>query len=332
MRNAFIDTILKAAMQRDDIFIISGDAGLGVFDEFKERCPDRFLNMGVAEQNTISFAAGMSMAGYKVVVYNIIPFLLYRAFEQVRNDICYQELPVILAGIGSGVTYAPQGMTHYAVEDIGIGLSMPNLSIISPIDPVEARQAAVHALDANHPVYVRLAKRGEPALHQRESPDITNPTVLQNGERVGLICHGSVGEEVVKAGRMLAKEGIHPRIISMPMIQPLSKQVLVDLIHDLTGIVTVEEHYTSCGLGTLLSVLVMENAMECKVRKLGIPYAFIHRILNCDGMRHQFGIDAAGIAAAVREMMLADTSPMTLSCACPMAQHNEYASNIQDAT
>lgn len=108
MRNAFINTILDACAGRDDIFIISGDAGLGVFDTFKDRHPDRFLNLGAAEQNMIGFAAGLAITGYKVVLYNIIPFVLYRCYEQVRNDICYQDLPVILAGIGSGVTYAPQ--------------------------------------------------------------------------------------------------------------------------------------------------------------------------------------------------------------------------------
>jgi transketolase len=332
MRNAFIDTILRATLQRDDIFLISGDAGLGVFDEFKERCPDRFLNMGVAEQNTLSFAAGMSMTGYKVVVYNIIPFLLYRAFEQVRNDICYQKLPVILAGIGSGITYAPQGMTHYAIEDIGIARSMPNLSIISPIDPVEAAKAAQYALSADHPVYVRLAKRGEPTLHPSDNIDITNPNVLQDGRHVGLICHGSIGEEVLKAGRALSANGIQARIISMPMIQPVAGQALVDLVEDLSHIVTVEEHYTSCGLGNLMTDLVMEKKLVCSVRKLGIPHQFIHRILNTAGMRNHFGIDAAGIAATVREIVFGEESPALSSHGCRTSCHGETAYNPMDVT
>ncbi len=301
-----MNTLFDACRKRDDIFIISGDAGLGVFDDFKKDHPHRFLNMGVAEQNTMSFAAGMSMAGYKVVVYNIIPFLLYRAFEQVRNDICYQKLPVILAGIGSGLTYAPQGMTHYSIEDIGIARSMPNLSIISPIDPVEAQQAALHALNADHPVYVRLAKHGEPVLHASQTPDITHPIVLQEGEHIGLICHGSVGDEIVNAGQELTQIGIVPRIISIPMVQPLPTPMLVNLLQDLTHIVVVEEHYTSCGLGNLLMEWATENALACKVRKLGIPHHFIHDIFDCQGMRNHFGIDSAGIVATVQEMMIAE--------------------------
>ena len=110
MRNTFINTIFQLAEHRKDIFVLSGDAGLGVFEEFREKYPERYYNMGVAEQNAISMAAGMSMSGLKPLYYNITPFALYRCFEQVRNDICYQRLPVIIVGIGSGVTYAPAGI------------------------------------------------------------------------------------------------------------------------------------------------------------------------------------------------------------------------------
>jgi transketolase len=176
VRNTFIDTVIDACRNRDDIFILSGDAGLGVFDSFKDEFPDRFRNMGVAEQNTISFAAGLAMTGCRVVVYNIIPFLLYRCYEQVRNDICCQKLPVVLAGIGSGITYAPQGMSHYSIEDIGLVQTLPDLVAISPMDPAEARAAARYALDSSHPVYVRLAKNNEPSFHKSSDMDITLPT------------------------------------------------------------------------------------------------------------------------------------------------------------
>ena len=181
MRNTFINAVIGSFQSRQDIFIISGDAGLGVFDDFKHAHPDKFLNLGVAEQNMAGFSAGLAMSGYKVFTYNIIPFVLYRCYEQIRNDICYQELPVVLVGIGSGVTYAPQGMTHYSVEDIGVAKTLPNLAIISPCDPVEAQLAAQYALDSKMPVYIRLAKRGEPVLHQNTDFDLRRPMVLRDG-------------------------------------------------------------------------------------------------------------------------------------------------------
>ncbi len=305
--------MLDACRQRDDIFIISGDAGLGVFDDFKERQPDRFLNMGVAEQNATSFAAGMSMAGYKVIVYNIIPFLLYRAYEQIRNDICYQKMPVVLAGIGSGLTYAPQGMTHYSLEDLGIARSMPNLTVVSPIDPAEARMAAMHALSADGPVYVRLAKRGEPTLHKNDSFDITVAQLLEDGEAFALLCHGSIAEEVLKARQQLVADGLYPRVISVPMLQPLNTEALLSLLNGIKSIVTVEEHYISCGLGALLTDLVIEYSLSCRLKKLGITDQYIHHICTSAGMRAHFGIDASGIAATVRELSNNEDSPFTVS-------------------
>jgi transketolase len=297
MRNTFINTIIDECRRRDDIFIISGDAGLGVFDEFQVEFPDRFLNMGVAEQNMISFAAGLALTGYKVVLYNIIPFLMYRCYEQVRNDICYQELPIILVGIGSGVTYAPMGMTHYSIEDIGVAQTMSNLTVISPIDPVEAKLAARHALDSQVPVYVRLAKRGEPDIHQHADFEITRPQTLKAGEKVALLCHGSITEEVLKAHALLASQGAHPMVVSVPVVQPLDREALLQLFAGLETVVCVEEHYANSGLGSILSNLITENGLGCRLIKMGIPSGFIHEVQDTQGMRKMFGIDAESIAA-----------------------------------
>lgn len=226
MRNTFINTVLRANDKRSDLFIISGDAGLGVFDEFKDKFSDRYLNLGVAEQNMIGFSAGLALTGYKVFIYNIIPFLLYRCYEQVRNDICYQKMPVVLVGIGSGITYAPQGMTHYSVEDIGLALTLPNLTVISPIDPVEAKLAAQYCLAAKEPVYVRLAKRGEPNIHENDNFIITEPQILCEGEEVAILFHGSISAEVMAARAQLKTLKIFPRLIAVPTVQPLKADAL----------------------------------------------------------------------------------------------------------
>ena len=314
MRNTFINTIIDECSRRDDIFIISGDAGLGVFDQFKEDHPDRFLNMGVAEQNMISFAAGLALTGYKVVLYNIIPFLMYRCYEQVRNDICYQELPIILVGIGSGVTYAPMGMTHYSIEDIGVAQTMSNLTVISPIDPVEAKLAALHALNSQVPVYVRLAKRGEPDIHRNANFSISEPQILERGERLALVCHGSITEEVLKAHALLAGRGVHPLVISVPVVQPVNKEALFRLFKELDTVICVEEHFVASGLGSILSNLFTEHELRCRLVKLGIPAGFIHEVHDTQGMRKLFGIDAASIAAATIKLSGRSLHGKALEC------------------
>ena len=221
MRNTFINEVIEASKIRDDIFIITGDAGLGVFDSFKKDNPDRFLNLGVAEQNMISFAAGLAMNDYKVYIYNITPFLLYRCYEQVRNDICYQRLPIVLVGIGSGVTYAPAGITHYSVEDIGLAQTLPNLQVFSPADPAEANAAASYSLTSEGPVFVRLAKKGEPIINHNHKINIEMPQKIADGKDVALVFHGSISEEIIKAQKLLAAKGVSPLLISVPMVQPL---------------------------------------------------------------------------------------------------------------
>lgn len=302
MRNTFIDTIIEQIASRDDIFVISGDAGLGVFDKFQVEYPERFLNMGVAEQNTMSFAAGLAMSGRKVLVYNIIPFALYRCYEQVRNDVCYQRLPVIIAGIGSGVTYAPGGMTHYSVEDLGLARTLPNLEVFSPVDPIEAKLAARYALDADGPVYVRLAKRGEPVLHERESFDITAPQVLKDGERIALVFHGSIGEEVVAAREELASENRNIKLVAVPRVQPVPFEQLDSLVQDCEHVVVVEEHYKDNGLAAGIAFWLATGGASYRLHSLGIEPGFIHEIKHVKGMRDHFGISAAGIADYVRQL------------------------------
>lgn len=299
MRNTFINTIIDACKTRDDVFIISGDAGLGVFDEFKVKYPDRFLNLGVAEQNMASFTAGLSMTGFKVYMYNIIPFLLYRCYEQVRNDICYQELPVTLVGIGSGITYAPQGMTHYSIEDIGIARTLPNLEIISPIDPVEAKLAASYSLDCKSPVYIRLAKRGEPNIHKDENFDITKPQIIREGNKIAILFHGSIGTEVMDSLEGMKRT---PMVISIPMVSPLDYDFLLSILKDIHTVITIEEHFIEGGLGTIISDWIVREGFPFKLKKLGIKNEFIHAIKNNSSMRSFYGISSENIRNVIESL------------------------------
>lgn len=300
MRNTFVNTIVAECEKRDDIYVLTGDAGLGVFDDFKQTRGDRFINCGIAEQNMASFAAGLALTGFRVYAYNIIPFLLYRCYEQVRNDICYQELPVTMIGIGSGVTYAPAGVTHYSVEDLGLALTLPNLTIISPMDPVEAKAAATFSLSAHKPVYVRMAKRGEPRVHANDDLDITLPQVIRDGDEIAVIFHGSISEEVMKAHGMLAAERIYPRLISVPMIQPLNVPALIEAIGNVKAVVCVEEHFEHSGIGNMVSGIHSRYRFPWHLEVKGIPPRFIHEIKDQSAMRSHFGISAVDIAETVR--------------------------------
>jgi len=298
MRNTLINKITGFAGQDKNIFFITGDAGFGVLDDYKRSFPDRFLNLGVAEQNAISFSAGLALTGYRVFVYNIIPFVMYRCYEQVRNDICYQNLPVTLIGIGSGVTYAPQGLTHYSVEDIAVARTLPNLTILSPSDPQEAEKCAEYALSSSGPVYIRIAKSGEPPIHKRKLKGIEDPIVIHEGTGVAVLFHGSVGIEVMKAMQDLKEL---PLVISIPKLWPLNFDSLAGSFKGIHTLITVEEHFVDGGLGSIVADWLARERLFIKLEKLGIKNEFIHAIKNNAGMRSKYGISSDKIKDKIEE-------------------------------
>jgi len=296
MRNTIIDAIFHQALTDSKVFLISGDAGFGVLDDYQQRLPDQYLNLGIAEQNMIGFSAGLSMSGFNVFVYNIVPFVLYRCYEQVRNDICYQRLPVTLIGAGAGLTYAPGGMTHYAIEDIGLAKTLPNLVVMSPADIQEAIQSIDFAIQHDSPVYIRVAKGGEAKIYSRDIKDIRKPVLVQKGKKTAVLFHGSVGEEVIKAVEMCSYE---PTLISVPMLQPLDFEALNGMLDGVEVLITVEEHYTETGLGGILSHWIASQRLPYRLTCLGIKNEFVHAVKHLDGMRDHYGISAGRIRATI---------------------------------
>ncbi len=296
MRNSTINHLTEYAAADDNIFVIAGDGGYGVLDKYQQEMPKQYLNMGVAEQNAIGFAAGLAMTGRKVFVYNITPFVLYRCYEQVRNDICYQKVPVVLIGIGSGLAYAPGGMTHYSVEDIALARTMPGLEIISPADPVEACASVDYVMRSDKPAFIRIARGGEPKIHNERIEDISKPILMNKGSRTAVLFHGAVSVEVMEMLKMAVEK---PTVISIPMVSPLDFDCLEDMLEGVDRIVTVEEHYVVGGLGSIVGEWILDNDKPYKLKKLGVDYEFIHQVKNNKGMRELFGISSDKILKSI---------------------------------
>lgn len=295
MRNSAAKAVFDYCKEHNDGFLIAGDAGYGVWDDFQKELKEQYINTGINEQATIGLAAGMALSGHKVFYYNIIPFVIMRCYEQVRLDICYQNLPVILIGIGSGITYAPAGMTHYSVEDITIAKSMPGLSIISPSDPVQVQKALDYAIKSENPTYIRISRSGEPTLF-KDDIDITKPIYLKEGKDKAIIFHGSIVDEVLKASKELEEVAV----ISMPMISPLDNDEVSKILKDHDKVFVVEEHFSDGGLGSILSDLAMEHEIDTKIKKIGIKNDYIHQIGNCEYLRQELNIDYRSIISEVQ--------------------------------
>ena len=168
MRNAFTRCLLEM-MDKEEQYLLTGDLGFGAFEAIREKHPNYFFNMGLAEQNMIGTAAGLATAGKIVFTYSIIPFIAYRAFEQIRDDVCYPCLPVRLVGIGAGFAYSNEGPTHHAYEDVTVLSTLPNLAILCPSDPKEM-EFFMHAIpNIKGPCYLRLSRNNDPDLHNKHA-------------------------------------------------------------------------------------------------------------------------------------------------------------------
>lgn len=239
MRNEFGRWIVEAAKKDSSVVLLVGDIGFGIFDQFRKEYPDRFINCGIAEQNMIGVAAGLAAQGFKPYVYTIIPFLIYRPLEFIRNLIAYQRLGVTLVGVGGGFSYDKLGFTHHSVEDIGLVMSLPFFKVYTPYDPASSRSCFESSLTLRDPSYIRLMKGGErdiPCLRSGEGYSI----LVNSGDKYTIFVHGSLAEEAIKASDILeAQHLITGRVIA---IYSEEGWLNLPLLGDLGCIFLIEEH------------------------------------------------------------------------------------------
>ena len=214
MRTAFIQELCDLAAADDRIWLICGDLGYSVLEAFADRFPRRYLNAGVAEQNMTGIAAGLALTGKIAVTYSIANFPVMRCLEQVRNDVCYHNLNVKIVSVGGGLAYGSHGYTHHGVEDLAVMSVLPNMTVIAPGDPVEARAATRAVIAQPGPAYLRLGKAGEPVLHKADiNFEIGRAIPVEDGDDFTLISTGGMLGEILKAAATLRSQGHSVRVL-----------------------------------------------------------------------------------------------------------------------
>ena len=291
MRTAFIKTLLDLAAEDDRIWLATGDLGYAVLEPFRDQFPDRFVNVGVAEQNMTGVAAGLASTGRVVFTYSIANFPTLRCFEQIRNDVCYHNLPVKIVSVGAGFTYGPHGYTHHGLEDVGTMRTLPGMTIVAPGDPFETQLAVRALVQQPGPCYLRLGKAGEPEVHRSPPPfTIGRAITVRDGNDVTIITAGGLLEHSVEtADRLLAESGINARVLSMHTIKPLDIDAVAKAARETGGIVTIEEHSIVGGLGSAIAEVVAS---------LEQPYGFFQSLAAPDELHHRIGS-----ASYMREMI-----------------------------
>lgn len=300
MRIAFVQSLFEIAKKDNRVILITADLGYSVFEQFMKELPKQFLNIGISEQNMAGVAAGMAMEGKIPVIYSIVPFSTMRNFEQIRNDICYQNLNVKIVGVGAGFSYGPYGHTHHGLEDIGILRTLANLTIMAPGDPVETNACTEEALRMEGPVYIRLGRAGEPNVHTDKIKKIKSLLdVVSYGNDYLLLATSTMvagGKEIVE---LLHKKGLSGAMISVPIIKPFSVKEFMKKARIFPAVFTLEEHAIIGGLGSTVAEVIAESDLSVEFRRFGVPDRFTKVMGDQEYMRRANTLATEQVASEI---------------------------------
>ncbi len=301
MRNAAVGRIIELAKKDQDLVVIAGDLGFGVWDRFREQFPQRFLNAGICEQGMASIAAGMALEGKKVYLYSIGNFPTLRCLEQIRNDICYHKAAVTVLAVGGGFAYGSLGMSHHATEDLSAMRSLPSMNVLVPADAAEAEGIVEAAWSSHLPCYIRLGKGGEAAVHTKMPADfpIGKACRIREGKDACIFASGPVITEALAAADQLSARGISVEIYSFYSIKPIDQKTIAACAAKFSEIITLEEHNQIGGLGSAVAEVITDNGYGTKIRRLGICDTYAETAGSQAYLRSRYGIDSRAVTEAV---------------------------------
>ncbi len=293
MVEAFIDAVERGV---DLVPVVADSTSTAKISPFIKQYPDRIVNVGIAEQTLVGAAAGLALGGKIAVTCNAAPFLISRANEQVKVDICYNNTNVKLFGLNAGASYGPLASTHHSIDDISVMRGFGNIQIFAPSSPLECRQIIEYALEHVGPVYIRMDGKALPELHDDKYKFVPGAVdVLREGDDVTLVAMGSTVHEAVYAAEQLAEQGISASVINVPSIRPLDRDALFAALQKSKHIISVEEHNVNGGVGSIVAEVLAENGQGAVLKRLGIPDGDYAIAADRKDMRAYHGFDVTGI-------------------------------------
>lgn len=308
-REIYGRTLAELGRTNDRIVGLSADlAKTTAIVHFEEAFPDRFFNVGIAEQNMFGIAAGLAKAGLIPFASTMAIFATLRAGEQVRTDIAYQNLPVKIIATHAGISFGHAGTTHHCTEDLAVMRSMANMTVICPADGIETSKAVQACLDVPGPVYIRIGRGFEPPCYPDSDYDyeIGRAVTMRDGTDLTIICCGIAVLQSIEAARTLAEQdGLSVRVVNMHTIKPIDRQAILDAVVDTRRILTIEEHNTVGGLGDAVGAVIAESGKGCVFRKHGLQDQYA-TIGYAEDLYAHYGLDANGIIDQVRAMVGAE--------------------------
>jgi len=304
MRTTFVNSFMRLAECGHNIHLLTSDLGFKLFDPIREKYPEHFTNVGVAEANMIGIAAGMAIQGFRVFCYSIAPFIIFRALDQIRADICHMKLPVTLLAAGSGLHYSYEGMTHHAIEDIAIARALPNMTVLAPGDPLECEVSVNETVNLHGPCYLRLGGDHNPVVYENsQRPKFGEISCLQSNGNIAIIANGEMLLRAKKAIELLKKEGIICRLYSIYTLKPIDHITIEKIARECSCIVTLEEHNVINGIGTAITEILFSCGYLGKFKKFGIPDEYAKELGDKEWLRDHYGLGHQKIALEIKKLV-----------------------------
>ena len=297
MRNAFVAELVECARRDPRLVLLTADLGWNVLDAFAREFPDRFLNVGVAEQNMAGIATGLALAGKRPFMYSIATFATMRCFEQLRNGPALHHLPVCVVGVGGGYAYGNLGPSHFALEDLAVMRSLGGLRVVAPADPLQTRTGVRAVNSQDGPVYLRLGKGGNPEVPGLAGRFVWDtPEVVREGGDLLILATGAVTVEALAAAERLALKGIQAEVAVLAHLPPQPTDSLTGLLRAHRGVLSVEEGVLTGGLGALVAQAISQADLSCRLEMAGVRGPLAGAVGSREHMLARQGLDADSLA------------------------------------
>lgn len=295
IRDAFFDELYNIAKKDPRVILLVADMGAFSLIKFKKDFPDQFINVGIAEQNMVSIAAGLALGGRKVFIYTIIPFITGRCYEQVKIDLCSMNLPVTILGVGPGLTYGNDGPTHHGMQDIAIMRALPEITILNPSDAIMAAASINIGYKNSSPTYIRIDKGKIPEIYTQNSDFSDGLAELSQGKDLTVIATGIMVHRALEAAKELNSQSVSTGVVDLYRIKPLNKEKLLKIIDNSKRLVVLEENSIVSGIGSAISEFLTDNGKTIPLKRLALPDTHCFESGDRDSLLAFYNLDLNGI-------------------------------------
>lgn len=299
MRDVFFDKLYEIAKKDRRVILLSDDFGAPSLDKFRKDLSSQYINIGIAEQNMVSTAAGLALGGKIVYMYAIAPFVTLRCYEQIKIDLCCMNLHVTALGVGAGFAYDNSGPTHHATEDIAIMRALPGMTILNPSDNVMVAACAEISYKNHGPNYIRFDREKPVTIYDENTDFSDGVTSLKTGKDLCIISTGMMVHKAFNVAHELSKHSVNAGIVDLYRIKPINAELLLKFIGQSKRVVTIEEHLINGGIGSIIAEVLVDNDITLPLKRFAIPDKYCFKYGSREHIHKLYGLDVDSIVKRI---------------------------------